>query len=227
MEPNGRCIGLIGGLGVGAAVHYYRELAKAHEAAHVTMRLLMAHADMHRIFRAIQADDAKGMAKYLADLIGGMQAGGAAFAVIPAVMPHYCIGELNEISAIPGVNLLDVIDAAVRARGLRRVALFGTKYTVESGLFGKLRDVEVVKPRAEEIEAIHNAYFQTASGNAGDAHSVLTGMAHRLCEREKLDAIVLAGTDLAVIFHEGNTDFPHVDCCKAHLDEIMRRALEV
>jgi aspartate racemase len=38
-----------------------------------------------------------------------------------------------------------------------------------------------------------------------------------------VDAIVLAGTDLALIFNETNTDFPHVDCARVHIQAIMRR----
>jgi aspartate racemase len=45
-------------------------------------------------------------------------------------------------------------------------------------------------------------------------------------ERDGVEAIILAGTDLAVLFNESNTDFPHIDCARVQLDAIMRRALE-
>jgi aspartate racemase len=41
-----------------------------------------------------------------------------------------------------------------------------------------------------------------------------------------VDAIVLAGTDLALIFDETNTDFPHLDCTKAHIQAILRVLVE-
>ena len=37
-----------------------------------------------------------------------------------------------------------------------------------------------------------------------------------------VDAIVLAGTDLSLIFDETNTDFSHVDCAKIHIQAIIR-----
>ena len=49
----------------------------------------------------------------------------------------------------------------------------------------------------------------------------LRALAHRLIERENLDAIVLAGTDLSFVFNEGNTDFPHVDGVRVHIRAIM------
>lgn len=46
----GRCLGLIGGLGTGAAVHYYKKLAQAHEKEHLTLDLVMVHAETSRVF---------------------------------------------------------------------------------------------------------------------------------------------------------------------------------
>jgi aspartate racemase len=45
---------------------------------------------------------------------------------------------------------------------------------------------------------------------------------HSLIRREKLDGIVLAGTDLAFVFNPTNTDFPHVDGARVHVEAIMR-----
>ena len=59
-----KCFGLIGGLGVGAAIHYYRELAKAHDKLHLPMNLAMVHADMARMVRWAETGDAKSMGHY-------------------------------------------------------------------------------------------------------------------------------------------------------------------
>ncbi|MBS0590700.1 MAG: Eco57I restriction-modification methylase domain-containing protein [Proteobacteria bacterium] len=88
------CFGLIGGLGVGAAVHYYERLAKAHSAAGVPLDLAMVHADMPRMVRWAESGDARAMAQYTAGLIERLKAAGATFAALPAVTPHLCIGDL-------------------------------------------------------------------------------------------------------------------------------------
>ena len=46
---------------------------------------------------------------------------------------------------------------------------------------------------------------------AAIAYDLLRPLAHALIRREKLDGIILAGTDLAFVFNPTNTDFPHVD----------------
>ncbi|HEX8812470.1 MAG TPA: hypothetical protein VF742_10800, partial [Terracidiphilus sp.] len=51
----------------------------------------------------------------------------------------------------------------------------------------------------------------------------LRSLAHRLIEREGLDAILLAGTDLAFVFNPDDTDFPHVDGARVHIEALMNR----
>lgn len=226
-ETPARCIGLIGGLGVGAAVHYYQELAKAHAASGRVLNLVMAHADVNRTMGAAQAGDKAGLAEYLAGLIGRLASAGAEFAVLPAVTPHICIAELLALSPLPLVSMVDEVNREIGTRGWRRVALFGTRFTVESGAFGLLRGVEVVAPQAAEIDFIHATYLQLVNAGTGSEQQRenLSRLAHGLMERDGVDAIILAGTDLAVVFNESNTDFPHVDCARLHLRAITQRAL--
>src|ERR1700683_3623056 len=93
----GRCIGLIGGLGVGATVHYYQELARAHAGRGRGLNLVMGRADVNRVLGAAQAGDKDGLAEYLAGLIGRLASAGAELAAIPAVTPHICIVELLKL----------------------------------------------------------------------------------------------------------------------------------
>ena len=213
------CLGLIGGLGVGATIYYYQELARAR----TPLRLLMAHADVQQVLQHVRDGEHEQLAAYFADLIGRMAAGGATFAAIPAVTPHVCLPYLAPRSPLPLVSIVDPTAREIRARGLRRVALFGSRFVVESGLFGMLGEVEIVKPRAHEIEAIHRLYFELVTAGRGDRRQRdgLTAIAETILEREAVDAIVLAGTELALVFDQG-TDFPAVDSTRLHLDAILR-----
>jgi aspartate racemase len=47
-------------------------------------------------------------------------------------------------------------------------------------------------------------------------------LADTLCRRDGVEAIVLAGTDFAVMFDEATTPLPHVDCTRAHINFIMQ-----
>ena len=220
-----RCIGLLGGLGVGAAMHYYRKLAEAHDREHRTLDLVMVHAEASRIFEYAAADDREGMARYLAAFIDRLNAAGAEFAVIPAVTPHFCIRELLAISPLPVLNLFDPLTRELAARSLKRVSLFGTRFVIESALFGMADGVEVIQPRQDEVEYIHRTYVEIVQKGAGteEQYKSLTDLALTLCKRDGAEAIVLAGTDLALLFNEKNIEFPYVDCAALHIAAILQR----
>jgi aspartate racemase len=189
---------------------------------------VMTHADVERVLGAVQAGDKDGLASYLAALIERLEAAGAEFAVVPAVAPHIAIAELIKLSPLPIVNLVAELKQEIELRKLRRVALFGTRFAVESRLFGQLEGVEVVMPRADEIDYVHTTYMQLVGAGAGLAtqREGLSRLAHTLIERDGVEAVILAGTELALVFDGSNTDFPHINCAQLHLSAIMRRATE-
>lgn len=221
----GRCLGLVGGLGVGATVHYYRELAKAHAERGCALDTVIVHADISLLMKLVAVSDIAGMARYLSRLIHRMHAAGAQIAAIPAITPQICAAELAPLSPISLVSPIDATLQSIRVRGIQRVALFGTRFTIESKMFGQLIGVDVVTPRPVEIEAIHRSYVALATSGSADPaqYELLRKIAHTLIERDRLDAVILAGTDLSLLFNEANTDFPHIDAARVHLDEIMRQ----
>jgi len=222
-----RCLGLIGGLGVGAAVHYYVKLAKAHHAVERTLDMVMVHAEPPGVMEFIKAGDRPGLAKYLADFIQRMKAAGADFAVVPAVTPHYAMQEMMAVSPLPVLDIFAPLNREIAARALKRVAVFGTRYVIDSDLYGKVPGVEFVRPRTDEVEQIHTIYTKLALSGEGsqEDHRQLTAMAHTLIERDKVDAILLAGTDLSLIFNAGNTAFPYLDCAELHIQAIAKEML--
>ena len=218
------CLGLIGGLGVGATIFYYQELEKARAAAGQPLNLLIAHAGRTRVLQLVRDRQTAQLAAYFAAIVDRLAAAGAAVAAIGAVAPHICIRELSARCALPLVSLIDETVVGIQQRGFHRVALFGTRFVIESSLFGMLPDVEVVLPQAREIDAIHNLYLEVVNQAQGGErqHRLLTALAHELIARERLDAIVLAGTELSLVFNEQNTDFPALDCARLHLDALLR-----
>jgi aspartate racemase len=214
-------IGLLGGLGVGAAIHYYRELAAAHERLGRAMSLVMAHASVTRVAEYAAQGDRLGLAAYLCGFVEQLKAAGASFGVLPALTPHLGINELQAMAPIPVMDLTQLVADHLKARQLATVALFGTRYVVESNMFGRLENA--VRPQPAEVDFIHNAYSTLARTGvaSGEDREQFIRLAQTLQERDGVDAIVLAGTDFAVMFEPDTTPFPHVDCTRVHVDAIM------
>lgn len=219
-----RCLGLIGGLGVGATVHYYENLVRGCDKLGFALDIVITHAQTPRVFAYVEAKDRTGLADYLNGYIRRMKAAGAEMAAIPAVTPLFCAKELAATSAVSIVSLLDPLNRELATRKARRVAIFGTRFVIESDLFGALSGVQVIRPAPDEVDLIHKTYVELAATGepSAEKHEKLTALAHRLLTRDRVDAILLAGTDLTLLFDESNTDFPYVDCAALHIRDILR-----
>ncbi len=222
-RPHPRTLGLVTGVGLGAGIFYYRSLVEAHLALGLSPRLVMVHADVRRV--TTRPADGQAEAEYLAGLLHQLASAGADVGCIPAFGPQVCAAELAELTPLPLISPLDPVVAEVQRQNLRRVSIFGARVTMETALFGKLRNVDVVPPRPDEIAWIDATYAQIVERATGrpEHYETLRTLAHALIAREKLDAILLAGTDLAFVFGPENTDFSHVDGARLHLREIMRQ----
>ena len=222
-----RCLGLVGGLGVGATIHYYKELAKVHEARGRALNLVIAHAETSRVFEYVRAGDRNSLAQYLASFIHRLKSAGAEIAAIPAITPHFCLRELVALSPLPLVNIFEPLAQELAKRSIRRVAVFGTKYVIDSALFGFVDGVEIVQPRPDEVDYIHETYIELLQIGKGtpERHSKLTALANTLLRRDAVEAIVFAGTDLSLLFTGANTEFPYLDCAALHLQAILKLLL--
>jgi aspartate racemase len=226
-EP--KAFGLVAGLGVGAGIFYYKSLVDAHLARGVSPSLLMVHADVRKTMQLAGERKALELAQYLSGLLKQLSDGGAELATVPAFALQICASELAEMTPLPLIDLLDVITAEVNRRNLHRVAVIGARITMETHVFGKLRGCDVIGLTADETDLVSNIYIRVvaeAKASSRD-HDELRGLAHKVIDREKLDAIILAGTDLSFVFNEDNTDFPHLDGARVHIKAIMDQVLPV
>ncbi|MFL6429406.1 MAG: aspartate/glutamate racemase family protein [Acidobacteriaceae bacterium] len=222
-----RIFGLVAGLGFGAGIFYYKSLVDAHLARGLSPNLLMVHADVRKVMRLAQERKAQELAEYLTGLLQRLADGGAELATIPAFSPQICAGELAAMTPLPLISLLDAIAAEAARRKLQRVAVFGARVTMETRLFGRFQGCDVIGLHSDDIDLVSNIYVrvvQEAKASSED-YEQLRSLAHQLIEREHLDAIVLAGTDLAFVFNEENTDFPHLDGARVHVKTIMDELL--
>jgi aspartate racemase len=218
-----RHFGLVGGLGVGATVLYYEAIAAACAKRDIVPRLTMANAHAPTALALVQGGRIDDMATYLAGFVRELTAAGAAFFAIPAITPHICRRQLIAQVGLPMLDILEVTAACLAQRQLSRVALFGTRFTIDSKLFGALEAFDVVRPHDDEVDEIHRIYLGLATQGKISAadEAKLRATAHTLERRDGVEAIVLAGTDLNLVFNEANAGFPAVDCAAAHIEAIV------
>jgi aspartate racemase len=139
--------------------------------------LLIIHADVNRVLTHARDGNITQLAEYLAGLVRQLQGGGARIAAVSAVTPHVCIDELIRMSPLTLVNLVEGAACEIRRRGLKRVALFGTRFTL----------ADMIEPKPGEIDSIPETYLQLV--NQGRIRAAIpdadTDCAHALGARPR------------------------------------------
>ena len=218
-------VGIVGGLGVGATVHYYEKITAACKARGVMPDLMIVHADVDYGQGLVRAGKLDELADYLASFIERLGRAGAEAAVLPAVTPHIAIAQLKQRTRLPILNIVDPIAAELKARKIGRVALYGTIFTMQGSLWGQLTGVEIVKPQPREMDFIGQAYQRILDSQKADPVDAgeLRRIAAELQRRDGVQAILLAGTDLALMFDEASAGFPAIDVARLHIEAIVER----
>jgi aspartate racemase len=225
-NKDSRCLGLVGGLGPFATSHYYLRLVRSIEAQGRIPRILVAHADADTARGFVERKDLDGLARYLAGFVSETAKGGAEMTAFVAITPHICVPQFVPLSPLPFIDMVSEVAGEVRRRGLKRVAMLGTRFTIESHMFGRLGDVEVVMPKGDEIDFIHRAYLDmVAERHTPDQVDGLRRLAHTFVTRDGAETVLLAGTDLMMEFNTENIDFPALDCAAVHIAAITRKLI--
>ncbi len=160
-----KTLGVIGGLGPESTIDYYEKIIalyreRTRDGSYP--RFFIISVDLKKGLDFMEAGDLAGMAAYLLEEIGKLADAGADFALISANTPHIVFDEVAFKSSIPLISIVEATCAAVKALGLKRLALFGTRYTMQATFYLKVfaRDgIELLVPEANDQDYIHHKYM--------------------------------------------------------------------
>jgi aspartate racemase len=220
-------IGLIGGIGPAATDFYYRRLISAFAGKNTALELTIVHADTPTLLAHLARNDAKAQIAIYQRLTDRLVAAGAGCVVVTSIAGHFCIDGFKDVSPLPVVDMIAEVRAAIEARGLKRIEILGTRTVMETRFYGGVTSAEIVPPDGHDLDDVHDAYVaMAASGVATPAQrAVFTAVGQRLLQDRGAEAIMLGGTDLALVFDEKTADFPLVDCAGIHVEAVMRLAM--
>ena len=216
-------LGLIGGIGPAATEYYYRGLVKAHVLAGRKLELTIVHADAQSLLQNLEQGAAQIQAAIFLNYVERLEAAGADAAVVTSLAGHFCVNELADISPLPIIDALPVIDSYLKSENITRVGLLGTQGVMESHFYHGVTSVELVLPQGEDLKSVHENYIAMAiSGKAtAQQKDYFHDIANRICKEQGADAIALAGTDLFLAFDNVDFEFPVIDCAQVHINALV------
>ncbi len=228
-----KTIGLVGGMSWESTLEYYRimnEAVKEKLGGFHSAKIVMYSVDFADVEDMQHKGEWDRAAVLLTDAARRVEAAGADFALLATNTMHRVYDEILPNIRIPLLHIADVTGREITARGLGRVGLLGTRFTMEQEFYkGKLaRDhgLEVLIPDEDERRAIHSIlYDELCLGAIKDAsREVFRKIIARL-EARGAQGIVLGCTEIPLIVKQTDYALPLFDTTDLHARAAVDLAL--
>jgi aspartate racemase len=222
-----KTLGIIGGLGPESTLDYYQRiiaLFRERTANKHYPEFVIVSVDLRKGLDFIDANDLSGMASYLLEGINKLARSGADFGIISANTPHIVFEQVVPKSPIPLISIVEATCAAVKEQNLKRLALFGTRYTMQATFYPKVfarEGIELLVPDADNQNYIHGKYMnELVSGKfLASTRAGLLAIVDRMKTTRDIDGVILAGTELPLILRDPiHNGIPFLDTTKIHVE---------
>lgn len=226
-------IGILGGLGPESTLKYYRliiDLCRERGLGGNYPEIIIYSLNFKECHDLQESGHHR---EYVAKLMGGIQSlhrAGADFALIASNTPHIFFDELKSKSPIPLLSIVEATCDAVAKRGLKRVGLFGTRFTMQADFFQRVfgrRNISVIVPEEEEQAYIDNAIFnELVWGKVVDeTKRGLLEIVGKMKERDSIQGLILGCTELSLILPQDELGIPFFDTIKIHAQSALEYSL--
>lgn len=205
-----RVLGIVGGTGPESTIDYYRSLVatwrrRVPDGSYP--RVIINSIEAGRVFKSLGDGDFAGVGRVLGPALMALASAGCERALLASNASHLALDKIDPPSPIPLIHIVDTARGAAASAGHRRLGLLGTRFVMESDLYPvrlKPAGLQVIIPSAEERELVHGIYFgELVQGIVRDeSRQALTSVVDAMRLRDQIDAVILGGTELALILTE-------------------------
>lgn len=226
-------LGLIGGIGPESTVAYYRKIihgVQTQTGKENLPRLSIESLNAFKVFSLCREREFEQLADYVLGAIHSLAAGGADMVGLTGNTPNIVLDRILPLSPVPIVSAIDATCNAAQERGARKVGLLGTVFTMTNTFFKtpfEDRGIQVIVPSEHQIAQIQ------AKIEAELEHGLVkentcrefVAIIRDLQQREGIDHVALACTELPLILGDRNSPVPCLDTVEIHVEALVRAVL--
>ncbi|EEX74569.1 aspartate racemase [Leptotrichia hofstadii F0254] len=220
---NLKTIGLIGGMSWESTVTYYKiinETVKERLGGLHSAKCILYSVD----FQEIEECQANGNWEKSGEILGeaayNLEKAGADFIVICTNTMHKVVNQIKEKISIPILHIAEMTAEKILEKGLKNIALLGTKYTMEQDFYkSKLieKGINVIIPDKNDIEIINKVIYDELCLGTINSNSKKKFLEIVDKLRSKgAEGIILGCTEIGLLIKNEDTDVPLFDTAIIH-----------
>lgn len=228
-----KTIGLIGGMSWESSAVYYELInKKVHEilGGFHSCKNIMVTVDFAEIEQLQHQDEWEILDKMMVASAKQLERAGADFVVLCTNTMHLCSPAIVEGISIPFLHIAEATGLEINKRDLKKVALLGTKFTMEKDfyrkyIFNKFK-VEVIIPTVKEREQIHRIIYQElVYGEIKNESRETYKQIIANLEKKGAEGVILGCTEIPLLISETDVNIPTFDTTAIHAGKAVEWAL--
>jgi aspartate racemase len=228
-----KTIGLIGGMSWESSIEYYciiNETTKAKLGGLHSAKSVMYSVDFAEVESLQHQGRWDEAAKMLIDAAKNLENGGAEFVVLCTNTMHKVAEDIQANVKIPLLHIADATAQQVKASGIQKIGLLGTRFTMEEDFYkGRLSQkygLKVSVPDAQEREIIHRViYDELVVGNIKQSSKAQYIDIIEQMIGQGAECVILGCTEIGLLVHQEDSRVPLFDTTKIHAQAAVEYAL--
>lgn len=229
-----KTIGLIGGMSWESSLTYYRlinETVKARLGELHSAKSILYSVDFAEIEILQRTGEWAKAAQMLAEAAKSLERGGADFIVLCTNTMHKVADEMQAAVHIPLLHIADATAQVVKAVGIQRIGLLGTRFTMEEEFYkGRLAEkygLQVSIPGQPEREIVHRIiYDELVLGKIRQASKEQYSAIIAQMIADGAEGIILGCTEIGLLIQQQDSQVPLFDTTRIHAEAAVTYALE-
>lgn len=219
-----KTLGLIGGMSWESTIPYYRQInqtVKQKLGGLHSAKVIIYSVDFHEIEILQRNGDWDQAGKILADAAQSLQRAGAEMLVLCTNTMHKVAPAIEAAVTIPLLHIADPTASAIKAQGLQKVGLLGTRFTMEQAFYkDRLQDqhgLEVLTPDVADRNIVHRIIYEElclGTINPSSQQDYIRIM-HDLVQ-QGAQAIILGCTEISLLVQAEHANVPLFDTTTLH-----------
>ena len=222
-------MGMIGGLGPESTLDYYKliiEMYRKEIDTNSNPEIIINSLDIHKLLRMVESKEWDQLTKCLVDGIESLHKAGADFAFISANTPHIVFNQVQELSPILLISIVEATCNKVQSIGIKKVGLLGTRLTMSSKFYQEVFDkhnIDIVLPNEAEQQYIHSKIFDELELGifTDQTRAGLLNIIKRLIEAKGIEGVILGCTELPLILTHDSFGIPFINTTKVHVESVI------
>ena len=229
-----KTIGLIGGMSWESSLEYYRiinEQIKEKLGGLHSAKSLMYSVDFEEIEKLQHQGNWKEATKLMIDAAKRLEKGGADFVVICTNTMHKMADDVQNNIKIPLLHIADATAEKIKSKGLKKIGLLGTKFTMEEDFYkGRLikkYGLDVLIPDAKERQIVHDViYHELCLGKINQSSKDQFIKIIKNLVDNGAEAVILGCTEIPLLVQQKDVKVLLFDTTRIHAEGAFEYSLK-